>query len=111
MPGLIARTRGRAAYRRAVDAANKKPINSVLPAITGTATVGETLTCSTGTWTNSPTFAYQWRRDGVAIAGATASTRVLAGADEGAKMSCTVTATNAGVSTSVTSAETDTVAA
>lgn len=111
MAGQIQRSRGQAAYRRAADAAGKKPANSVLPAITGTATVGQTLTCSSGTWTKSPTFAYQWLRSGVAIAGATASTRVLAGADEGATMSCTVTATNSGVSTSATSAPTAAVAA
>jgi hypothetical protein len=103
MGGSIQRSRGKAAYRRAVDAANKKPINSVLPVISGTKTQGQTLTCSSGTWTNSPTYAYQWNRGGVAIAGATASTRVLLLADVGSTMTCTVTATNAGVSTAATS--------
>jgi len=99
------------AVRRAAGYAYlNKPVNSVLPAITGTKTVGQTLTCSTGTWSKSPTYAYQWLRDGVAIAGATASTRVLSGADEGALMSCTVTATNAGVSDVATSAQTTAIA-
>ncbi|MCK8779080.1 hypothetical protein M0654_03680 [Rhizobium sp. NTR19] len=107
MVGQIQRTRGKAAYRRAADAAGKKPKNTVLPAITGTPTEGETLTCSTGTWTNTPdAYAYQWLRAGVPIAGATASTRVLDAADVGSAMSCTVTATNEGVSTSATSAPT-----
>lgn len=88
-----------------------KPVNSVAPAVTGTATVGQTLSCSPGTWSKSPSYNYQWRRDGVAIAGATASTRVLAGADEGAAMSCAVTATNAGVSAVATSNATAAVAA
>ena len=39
------------------------PTNSVLPAITGTAAVGQTLTTSDGTWTESPTsFTYEWLR-------------------------------------------------
>lgn len=112
MAGQIQRTRGKAAYRRAADAAGKKPVNTVLPAITGTATQGQTLTCSTGTWTNTPDgYAYQWRRAGIPIAGATASTRVLAAADVGSAMSCTVTATNLGVSASATSASTAVVGA
>ncbi|RZJ01820.1 MAG: hypothetical protein EON90_02090 [Brevundimonas sp.] len=82
-----------------------------MPAITGTKTVGQTLTCSSGTWTKSPIFAYQWRRNGSAIAGATASTRVLAAGDAGALMSCTVTATNAGMSETATSAQTTAIAA
>lgn len=112
MAGQIQRTRGKAAYRRAADAAGKKPANTVLPAITGTATQGQTLTSSTGTWTNTPdAYAYQWRRAGVPIDGATASTRLLGAADVGSAMSCTVTATNLGVSTSATSAPTAAVGA
>lgn len=111
MGGSIQRLRGKAAYRRAADAAGKKPINSVLPAITGTKTQGQTLTSSSGTWTNSPTFAYQWNRSSAPIAGATASTRVLAADDVGATMTCTVTATNSGVSTSATSLPTTAIVA
>lgn len=108
MVGQIQRTRGKAAYRRATYAAIKKPVNSVLPVITGNAMQGETLTCSNGTWTNTPdTFAYQWSRDGSAIAGATASTRVLDADDIGSVMTCTVTASNEGVSAFATSAPTD----
>lgn len=102
---------GRRAASRAADAALKLPVNSVLPAITGTKTVGQTLTCSSGTWSKSPTYAYQWLRSGAPIIGATASTRVLAAPDEGALMSCTVTATNAGVSAVATSLQTTAIAA
>lgn len=109
MPGQIQRTRGKAAYRRAAVATVQLPVNSVAPVITGTATQGQTLTCSPGTWSKSPAFSYQWLRAGAPIAGATASTRVLAAADAGFKMSCRVTATNAGFSASATSAETATV--
>lgn len=82
------------------------PANTVLPAITGTTTVGQTLTASNGTWTGSPTsYAYQWRRDGAPISGATASTYLLDAADETADISVTVTATSAFGSTSATSTE------
>jgi hypothetical protein len=102
---------GRREASRAADAALKLPVNSVLPAITGTKTVGQTLTCSSGTWSKSPSYAYQWLRDGSPISGATASTRLLAAPDEGALMSCTVSATNAGVTAVATSAQTTAIAA
>ena len=103
-------TAGRRDASRRADAALKLPVNSVLPAVSGVTIVGQTLTCSTGTWSNSPTFAYQWRRDDVPIVGANASTRVLAGGDQGALMSCTVTATNAFVAANATSAQTAAIA-
>jgi hypothetical protein len=53
--------------------------NSVAPVISGTPTQGQTLTTTDGTWTGSPTFTYQWKRDGVAISSATASTYVPRG--------------------------------
>ena len=51
------------------------PLNTVAPVISGTASVGQTLTVtSDGTWTNTPTsYTYQWRRAGVAITGETRS--------------------------------------
>ncbi len=74
------------------------PVNTVLPAITGSQTIGATLTCGTGTWTNSPTITYQWKRNGVNIGGETASTYVIAGTT--GRLSCYVTGTNgAGAST------------
>jgi hypothetical protein len=92
-------------------AAANMPVNSVLPAISGTTTVGQTLTCSTGTWSKSPTLAYQWLRDGVPILGATANTRVLAAGDAGALMSCTVIATKGGAQAVATSLPTAAIAA
>ena len=70
------------------------PSNSVAPAITGTAQEGQTLTCSTGTWSGSPTYTYQWKRNGNNIGGATSSTYLLVLADVGQNILCTVTATN-----------------
>jgi hypothetical protein len=70
------------------------PVNTVAPAITGTPTVPNVQTCSSGTWQNSPTFAYQWMRKGGAIPGATTSTYTLAAVDHGTQVFCHVTATN-----------------
>ena len=76
------------------------PGNTVLPAISGTTTVGSTLTTTNGTWTGSPTsYTYQWLRNSVAISGAIASTYVLTGADTSMAISCQVTATNSTGST------------
>jgi hypothetical protein len=103
---------GRRAASRAADAAQKLPVNSVAPAITGTETEGETLTCSSGTWSNTPdAYAYQWNRSGIVIAGATAATYDLVAADIDETLTCTVTATNSGVPVVATSAPTGAIAA
>lgn len=77
------------------------PVNTVAPAITGTNSVGSVLTCSQGTWTylGDITYAYQWRRGGSPIGGATASTYTLVTADEGNTVDCVVTATTSAGST------------
>jgi hypothetical protein len=64
--------------------------------VSGTATFGQTLTTTNGTWTGSPTivYTYQWQRDGVDIGGATASTYVQVAADAGKTIRCRVTGTN-----------------
>lgn len=83
------------------------PVNTVAPAITGTAKVGETLTVTNGTWTGvpTPTYTRQWYADGVAIAGATGTTRVLAAGEEGKVITVVVTATSsAGVVTATSNA-------
>lgn len=80
------------------------PVNTALPTISGTAVVGDTLTAAPGTWTNSPTYAYQWTNDGKPISGATASTYVLQSTDNGATVAVSVTATNASGSTTAHSA-------
>jgi len=80
------------------------PTFSVLPSISGTTTVGNDLTVSTGTWTGSPTFTYQWLRDGVEIASATASTYTLVSGDSGKLISAYVFATVSGETTRVESA-------
>lgn len=69
----------------------------VLPAITGTPTVGQELTVSTGVWNTRGSqttleFTYQWTRDGVDIAGATSAAYTLVMADGGTDVGCIVTA-------------------
>jgi hypothetical protein len=63
-----------------------------VPTITGTVQVGNTLTAQTGTWRPTDVeLAYQWKRGGTNITGATAATYALVAADAGAKISLTVT--------------------
>jgi hypothetical protein len=76
------------------------PTGIAPPTVGGTASQGETLTATTGTWEGSTTsFAYQWQRCDAAgancadIAGATAVTYVVTPADAGATLRVNVTAT------------------
>ena len=71
-----------------------------VPRITGTTRVGSRLTAVAGTWGPAPvTLSYQWRRNGVAITGATASTYLLAGADKGARITVAVIGRKTGYTT------------
>ena len=81
------------------------PINTVAPVISGSTTLGSTLSSTTGTFTGnpSPTYTYQWRRNAVNITSATGSTYVLVSADSAAAITCVVTATNALGNSSATS--------
>jgi hypothetical protein len=77
------------------------PLNTVFPALSGTATVSSVLTSTEGTWVaNSvPTLTYQWystpdsASNGVAIGGAMASTYTIVSGDTGRKLFCRVSAT------------------
>jgi hypothetical protein len=79
------------------------PVNSVLPVISGNPQVGSTLTTTTGTWSGSPTFTFQWLSGGSPISGATSQTFVPTSAQIGDLISVTVTATNGGGSVPATS--------
>jgi len=73
------------------------PVNTVAPVVSGTATVGSTLTTTDGTWTGAPapTFTYQWfRSPSTSIGGATSSSYVLVIGDRGFGIFCRVKATN-----------------
>jgi len=88
------------------------PSNTGLPAISGTAKVGQMLGSTAGTWSGSTpmSYAYQWRRcdsTGAAcanIAGATSTTYTLVTADQGQTVRARVTATNGAGSASANSA-------
>jgi hypothetical protein len=74
-------------------------ISGSTPTITGISRVGCTLTAHTGVWDPAPiTFAYQWKRNGVAISGATLPTYRAVSADQGATLTVSVTGRRQGSS-------------
>lgn len=94
------------------------PVNTAPPTITGTPTVGQTLTAVNGTWSNSPTtFQYQWLtcngggNSCASIASATQTTYALVAADAGSTIRVRVTAVNTDGSTATQSDQTAAVAA
>ena len=91
-------------------ATQSAPSNAALPAISGTATQGQTLTVSNGSWSGSPSgYSYQWRNcdssgnNCTNVSGATGSSYQLTGSDVGDTVRVVVTATNSGGSNSATS--------
>ncbi len=75
------------------------PANLVRPAVSGTATTGQTLSASTGSWSGTAPvgYSYQWQRCSPGcgnIAGATRSSYRLATGDTGARVLVVVTASN-----------------
>lgn len=73
------------------------PVNTIAPVISGTSTIGQTLTSTTGTWTSDTGvtgYLYQWYRDTTLITGATNSTYVLVLADVAFDITCRVAATD-----------------
>ncbi|MFE7546982.1 hypothetical protein [Streptomyces gardneri] len=71
--------------------------NTAAPGISGTAVVGGKVTAKPGSWSLSGTsLAYQWRANGVAIAGATASTYTIPSTIQGKQLSVAVVARKAG---------------
>jgi hypothetical protein len=88
------------------------PTNYSLPIVSGTTTVGQTLSSTTGGWNGypSPTYAYQWVRGASNIGGATSATYPLVDADYNNTIKVIVTATNSAGSANATSAATATIA-
>ena len=90
------------------------PTSATLPSISGTPTVGQTLSASSGTWSGSTpmTYSYGWVRCASSggscgpISGATSLTYAAASADTGSTLRVTVTATNSAGSATATSAAT-----
>lgn len=89
---------------RMVLAHPQSPAFTTGPTLSGNPSVGSTLSCLAGTWSNFPTgSAYAWQRNGAAIMGQTGSTYVVGGADEGASLTCAVTVSNSAGSVSAAS--------
>jgi len=83
---------------------------TVTPVVSGTTAVNSTLTATPGVWAPVATFAYQWKRAGTDIAGATGSTYVLRPEDADKKLTVVVTGSRPGYSSvSVPSSQTATV--
>ena len=96
------------------------PTNTAQPTITGTPSLGQTLTAAAGTWTGDPTFAYQWVRcpasggasdgsDCAVIGGASTTAYVVAAGDVGSRLRVRVTGSNADGSLTVASNATATI--
>src|SRR5438128_515861 len=101
----------------AATVAAAPPANTAPPSISGTPTVGQTLTASDGTWSNNPTsFAYQWQRCDADVAicsnivDATSQTYGIQTGDLGYRLRVRVTARNPKGSDTATSAITSIVA-
>lgn len=69
------------------------------PVVTGTVAVGRTVTATTTAWDTGTVLSYQWRRDGVAIAGASKRTYVISARELGRGLSVTVTGRKTGFTT------------
>ncbi|CAN5169308.1 hypothetical protein BH09ACT10_BH09ACT10_21200 [soil metagenome] len=76
---------------------SKVPGAQIKPSISGSTAIGQKLTGVRGIWVGSPTsYAYQWMRDGVAIAGATGTTYTLPSSEFGRSITFKVTASKSG---------------
>ncbi|SDP92499.1 hypothetical protein SAMN05428967_4471 [Phyllobacterium sp. YR620] len=89
-----------------VNGATQAPANTLLPAISGVAQVGQVLSAYAGAWSYSPSFSYQWKKAGVNIAGATGPTYTPVVGDVGAAIAVAVTGTNSAGNATATSAAT-----
>jgi len=76
------------------------PKNTARPTISGSPSVGSTLTANNGTWTGATTFSYQWQRcdaqgnNCADISGATGKTYGVSSADVGNELRALVKASN-----------------
>lgn len=66
------------------------------PVLTGIVRVGQTLSVTSGVWSDADTFAYQWTLDGVDIPGETSSTYLVTSAAMASQITCEVIATGPG---------------
>lgn len=90
----------------AMQPVSTAPVNTKAPVVSGTAAVDATLSCAPGLWTGkpTPTYSYQWLRNGAPITGASSSSYAVQTADAGQSVSCQVTAHNSAGEKTATSA-------
>ncbi len=90
-----------------VLAETTRPVSSGGDSVSGDAKVCSTLSVNEGSWSDGgetiTSTTYQWKRNGVAIIGATSSTYVIDAADSGNAISYDITKTNIKGSTTATS--------
>ena len=80
------------------------PAATVAPRLSGTGRVGEPLVADQGSWTGATAIALQWLKDGAAIEGATGVEFTPGDAEDGARIACRATASNAAGSTAAETA-------
>ncbi|HTZ05275.1 MAG TPA: CHRD domain-containing protein [Gaiellaceae bacterium] len=103
----------------ATSRATASPVNTSLPAISGTTQQGHTLTASNGTWSGTApiTYTYRWQRCNASgsscgnIGGATNQNYVASSGDVGRTIRVAVTGTNADGTSQALSTATDTIGA
>ena len=102
-----------------VQAAPVAPSNTAVPVVSGSVQVGQTLSTSNGAWSGTAPIGYSYKWEDcdssgascAAIAGAAASSYVLASGDQGHTIRAVVTASNSVGSASASSAATGSVSA
>jgi hypothetical protein len=85
-------------YYYRVRAEGVVPTISVAPTLSpsGSQITGTVITCGTGTWSSQGSiFNYKWKRNGVAITGATSNTYTIQAIDAGTTITCDVQNQNA----------------
>ena len=90
-------------------ATTSSPLSVTSGSISGTASVGSTLTYTPGTasgGTSPYTYTYQWKANGTVIGGATGLTYVVAAGNAGQSITVTITATDAALPTPATASAT-----
>jgi hypothetical protein len=78
-----------------------RPLSLQAASVSGQNDVGAQLTCAGDTWRGAVTVTRQWLRDDMQIDGATGATYTVGATDAGTTLQCSVTASNAGGSTTI----------
>ncbi|MGL5816743.1 MAG: hypothetical protein ACRCYR_04210 [Phycicoccus sp.] len=98
-------TGSRSGYSSASETSEPTPLVVApgTPSVTGTPSVGSTLTAAPGTWATGTSLAYQWYADGAAVPRATGAKLTLTTAQDGAAVTVAVTGSRPGYATIVRS--------